>query len=285
MESSPTQSKTSRQASCKLAFIPPYIMYLNFRIFVCDLLNFSFWIDDSSYKVTYNGITYTGYWAFCAALNRAEDAGHPLYDFKESVKLSFEDFSILFRSDDSVMLPLLRERYQIFVSAGQKLICKYNGCFTNLIAEAGNDALKLINIVIVEFPSFFDVALYKGGQVFFLKRAQILVADLWACFENQGYGRFETVDFITIFADYRIPQLLSHMGVLVYSNELANKLELGMEIPAGSQVESEIRGMSIYAANMIKERIAEKHPGLNVNAIILDYFLWVNNYCMCTTHF
>jgi hypothetical protein len=41
----------------------------------------------------------------------------------------------------------------------------------------------------------FAVCLYK--------RAQILVADIWACFEGQGYGEFNDIDEITMFADYR----------------------------------------------------------------------------------
>lgn len=32
------------------------------------------------------------------------------------------------------------------------------------------------------------------------KRAQILVADLWACFDGEGYGRFSDIDNITMFA-------------------------------------------------------------------------------------
>ncbi len=45
------------------------------RIFVVDLLNFSFWSDDESrrYAVTYRGKAWTGYWSLCAAINRAID--------------------------------------------------------------------------------------------------------------------------------------------------------------------------------------------------------------------
>ncbi len=39
------------------------------------------------------------------------------------------------------------------------------------------------------------VALYK--------RAQILIADVWACCGGQGYGEFQDIDSITMFADYR----------------------------------------------------------------------------------
>jgi len=43
--------------------------------------------------------------------------------------------------------------------------------------------------------------------VHILKRAQILVADLWACFEGQGLGAFADIDAITMFADYRCAAL------------------------------------------------------------------------------
>ena len=47
------------------------------RIFVCDLLNFSFWSDSpelstqNKFMVDYKGTKWTGYWAWCACLNRA----------------------------------------------------------------------------------------------------------------------------------------------------------------------------------------------------------------------
>ena len=39
--------------------------------------------------------------------------------------------------------------------------------------------------------------------VYFLKRAQILVAEIWACFRGLGDGRFDDIDELTMFADYR----------------------------------------------------------------------------------
>jgi hypothetical protein len=56
----------------------------NFRIFLVDLLNFSFWseidIDDTGvphpdrYRVTLHGVGYTGYWSMVAAINRGTHA-------------------------------------------------------------------------------------------------------------------------------------------------------------------------------------------------------------------
>ena len=42
-------------------------------IFLLDTLNFSFWVekDTPPFVVKYRGKSYTGYWALCAAINRA----------------------------------------------------------------------------------------------------------------------------------------------------------------------------------------------------------------------
>lgn len=75
-----------------------------------------------------------------------------------------------------------------------------------------------------------------------LKRAQILVADLWACFEGEGYGEFWDIDKITMFADYRVPQILNSMGCLYYSPTLDGAIRAKKEIPPGSSWEVQLRG-------------------------------------------
>ena len=41
-------------------------------MFLIDLLNFSFWSpDNNKFVVSFNKKHYTGYWALCAAINRA----------------------------------------------------------------------------------------------------------------------------------------------------------------------------------------------------------------------
>src|SRR6218665_56305 len=59
------------------------------------------------------------------------------------------------------------------------------------------------------------------------KRAQILVADIWACCGGQGIGTFTDIDTLTAFADYRIPQALVWFGVLQYSEHLMELLHAG----------------------------------------------------------
>lgn len=61
-------------------------------------------------------------------------------------------------------------------------------------------AAALVNLLVESFPCFRDEFNFEGKKVRFHKRAQILVADLWACFDGEGYGRFSDIDKITMFA-------------------------------------------------------------------------------------
>ncbi|KAH0541289.1 hypothetical protein FGG08_004213 [Glutinoglossum americanum] len=75
------------------------------------------------------------------------------------------------------------------------------GCrFLNCIDEAGGSAAALVNLLAENFPCFNDEQRFEGRRVRFYKRAQILVADLWACFEGESYGKFHDINEITMFA-------------------------------------------------------------------------------------
>lgn len=49
-------------------------------IFLLDTLNFSFWVEQGTepFVVKYRGKCHTGYWALCAAINRALEVGSQL---------------------------------------------------------------------------------------------------------------------------------------------------------------------------------------------------------------
>ena len=57
-----------------------------------------------------------------------------------------------------------------------------------------------MNLTVDHFPCLNDRHYFEGDRVRFHKRAQILVADLWACFEGESHGRFHDIDSITMFA-------------------------------------------------------------------------------------
>ena len=100
-------------------------------------------------------------------------------------------------------------------------------------------------------PGFRDHGIYDGKQVFFYKRAQILVGDLWAAFgrqtnftinseesiinnNNNNKCTFPDISELTMFADYRVPQLLREEGLMVYVDDLSKKVDNLIELPSNS---------------------------------------------------
>lgn len=70
--------------------------------------------------------------------------------------------------------------------------------------------------------------MYKGRLVHFYKRAQIFVADIWGAYNKPTDPShtfyFHDIDRVTMFADYRIPQILFHCKVMQYSADLERRI-------------------------------------------------------------
>lgn len=176
---------------------------------------------------------------------------------------------------------------------------KYSCSFTNCIQAANGSAAALVNLLAKDFSCFRDEFQWQGRRkpVRFLKRPQILVADLWACFQGEGYGAFKDIDKITMFADYRVPQILSTMGCLAYSPPLGTAINEKEIIQSGSSWEMQLRGeflsnlmhspakikcfqltnceaCSIWCVELIRREIKRNHPEVEINAILIDFFLY-----------
>lgn len=124
------------------------------------------------------------------------------------------------------------------------ILQKYNCSFLNCIEAADQSAASLVNILARDFSCFRDEVRFEGRKtVRILKRAQILVADLWACFDGLDHGEFYDIDKITMFADYRIPQILNSLGCMQYSPLLETTLRKKKIIETGHSWEIQIRGM------------------------------------------
>lgn len=169
---------------------------------------------------------------------------------------------------------------------GKILVEQFENSFANLLANCGKSAAVLLDKITSLFPCFRDVATFQGRKVAFYKRAQILIADLWGCFEGQGFGEFEDIDSLTMFADYLVPKGLQFMNVLEYSKELQQSINAGELIPYGSLYEVEIRGCVIWSVELIcdelkrllkDEQVSKYAPPddrVKINAILVDFFLW-----------
>ena len=114
------------------------------------------------------------------------------------------------------------------------------------------DCGKLVELIVQYLPGFRDEAIYEGRQVFFYKRAQILTADLIGAYTDIGMGdKWTNKECLTMFADYRVPQILRHLGIFVYSEDLAQKIDGLHVLPYSSEEEVEIRAATVVAVEKI----------------------------------
>ncbi|KAL4882607.1 hypothetical protein BJY04DRAFT_37478 [Aspergillus karnatakaensis] len=237
-------------------------------IFTMDLLNFSFWsaeTEDKRFAIEYREKKWTGYWSLVAALQRALDEGIEITTpefWANEEECTEELIKHVFRSATAEEMPLLTERLECLREAGRVLCNDFEGSFTNCIYNANYSAAALVNLLAESFSCFRDEAIFNGRRVRLYKRAQILVADLWACFDGEGYGEFHDINKITMFADYRIPQMLHFLGCLMYSPPLETQIRNHKEIPSGSSREIELRATSIWCVELIRREIERQHPEL-----------------------
>ncbi|RKF55622.1 Queuosine salvage protein [Erysiphe neolycopersici] len=249
-------------------------------IFTMDLLNFSFWSENSTeerFAVAYKDKKWTGYWSLVAALQRALEENIPITSpefWVNEDKCTGEILKYTFRSATMEEIPLFQERVSFLRQAGKILIEKFNGSFLGCVQEADHSAVKLVNLLAYNFPCFNDVIDFEGRSIRFLKRAQICVADLWAAFDGKHYGKFYDIEKLTIFADYRIPQILNTLGCLLYSPPLENTIRSTKAIESGHPWEIQIRGCSIWCVELIIKEILRHHPKFEVNTTMIDFFLY-----------
>jgi hypothetical protein len=125
----------------------------------------------------------------------------------------------------------------------------------DVVAAAGGSAQRLARRLADGMPFFADHGFYK--------RAQITANDLALA----GVAEFADVDRLTVFADNLLPHVLRVEGVLHYAPELAERVDAGVELPAGSEMERELRACTVHACEGIATR-------LGVPPRTLDNWLW-----------
>lgn len=177
---------------------------------------------------------------------------------------------------------LLNERARMIREVFTVIKNNYNSSCIEFVSQAKKNAVALVKAVVDNFPCFRDQAIYEGEEVFFYKRAQILVSDLHLAYldiaksskekeiDILNFG--ETISELTMFADYRVPQVLREKGILVYDEELSKTIDDKKEIRHGSDEEIEIRAGTIVAVEIIKKGMNEK--GRKVMSIEIDVSLW-----------
>ena len=226
-------------------------------VIIFNTLSFCYW-GEPKWNVEYKQKKHDGAWGMILALGRGIEEGAVLLDFDYCSKISKEDFANILRGNTEI--PLLEERWKILREIGTTMVAKYSGKASNLIAEAQGNSQNLVELIVQNFPSFSDTSLYKEKEIYFYKRAQLLVADIYQIFDGKGFGALKNVDQLTACADYKLPQILRKLGILEYATALAEKVDNKTEIPHNSPEEIEMRANTIWAVEFIKEEVKKRSP-------------------------
>ncbi len=245
-----------------------------------DALNFCFWAQgddpDHRWRVTWRGITHNGYDALAASLHRAVvDHGLPIWDTAWLRSLNHDSVANLLRGDDGCPpIPLLDARLANLRELGEQTAGHRAG---DLVSEADGSAVRLVQTIVDRLPSFRDVASWASpsGEVIavpFLKRAQILAADLAGALAGTDLAITRDLDRLTAFADYKVPQVLRQLGILTYQPSLAERIGRMERLPAGSPAEIAIRAATVQACEHLVAAL--RVLGREATAAELDWRLW-----------
>ncbi|MBV9310176.1 MAG: hypothetical protein JOZ73_05060 [Solirubrobacterales bacterium] len=146
---------------------------------------------------------------------------------------------------------------------GGNLEAGYGSSFTSLLDSAEGSAVALAT-TLAAWESFADTSGYDELEIPFLKRAQILAADV----ARAGVGRFDDLGALTMFADNLVPHVLRIDRVLTFAPELKSRVENRKLLEHNSREEIEIRACAVNAV----EQIIAARP--QTNAMDVDAILW-----------
>ncbi|GAB5370220.1 hypothetical protein AAMO2058_001473800 [Amorphochlora amoebiformis] len=235
-------------------------------ILVLDALNFCFWpLPGYEYEHLAGGLK--------RAIIRTPEVFRA-ENLAKITNLQLEKILLeTFESKDKPRIPLLKERTRLVREVGEVLARDFKGQASNLVRAAKGSAPELASLVARHFPGFRDHSVYKGRQVFFYKRAQIFVGDVFGAFQGKGLGELCGIEKLTCFADYRVPQLLNSLGIIKYTPSMSKRIHHSREqVLAGSEEEIAIRAATVEAVVAMRTALAKQR--VLVTSVQLDWALW-----------
>lgn len=181
-------------------------------------------------------------------------------------------------------LPMADERAAALRELGEGL-ARLGATPRGLVLSAAGSAARFVTILVQQFPTYADIQLSLadahgsssggggGTHLEFHKRAQLCASML----HGAGVcGGFSDMRELTIFADYRLPQLLRapDVGIFVLSPRLAAAIDGGEKITRDSEDEIVIRAATVWAGAIIGEALRATEGGHDITQAQLDYYLW-----------
>ncbi len=241
-------------------------------LLVLDTINFCFWPGQNRprWEIPYEAGWLSGYYALAVALRNAMESGIPLADAEFLASLTMHELGKVLGGRGE--LQLMSVRLQNLRALGELLQKEHEGRASHLVQTVEGSAVSLVRKLGEKLESYKDIAQYRGKRVYFYKRAQLFAADLYGAFRGKEWGGFRDIEELTAFADYKLPQVLRHAGVLVYEPDLASKVDRMIPLESGSPDEVEIRANTIWAVELMRQEL--KQRGKDLKAFEIDWALW-----------
>ena len=179
------------------------------------------------------------------------------------MNMSYEEFADMLKGN--VEIPLLKERYNCLVEMN-KYLDSIGKDFYDEIKDLKVD-IDLLDYVVSIFSYFKDETNYDGVNVYFYKRAQLLVSDVLHV--RKMLENIE-VDYSNLMgcADYKIPQVMNSLGMLEYEYDLEYKLARKEELEEDSIEEIEIRANDLVVIDYIYEKLNREVRRMDINDYI-----------------
>ncbi len=234
-------------------------------LLIYHAIGFCYW-GNPKWEVQYEGETYDGAIGLFAAFFKEIRKNKLFLDFEYLSSLTYEEFTRIL--EGNIQIPLIQERYNNLIEVSKIVNEKMNSNLYNYIQDINND-IELLNVIILNFPSFEDISNYKGNTIYLYKRAQLVVLDLLYLKQNK-LGTVVDYSNLTGCADYKIPQVLRDLEITTYDNLLSSLVDNMDIIDKGSEYEIEIRSTLITVINYIKNKLNNKY-----NAITINNYLWL----------
>ena len=169
----------------------------------------------------------------------------------------------LFRAEAPISM--VKERAYALREVGQFLNRNPDFSFRKLFQKYKRNAYYVSQAVPTLLPSWEDA---------FFKRAQLFVGMVYGRFQHDEVRPFEEgLEDLTVFADYRVPETLIRMGVIVPSASLMTRIHRRERIHSGSRKELELRAASIIGADAVMNALNARTETA-VNSLHIDYLLW-----------
>lgn len=240
-------------------------------------LNFAFtdFKTKNKFSTEYKGKQFKGSSAMWVCIKRAFESGVPILEGRYLKDISKDDARKIFAGN--IKIPMFKERLKILREVGTVLCQKYGGHFYNLVFDSEyrlfNNGKGLVERLTKDFPSFDDSVVYEGNLIRFDKRAQLAPAMIYGRLNSLGIPFIEDIDELTVFADYVLPKTLRDLGIFIYENSLAERIDNQQIIPSKSQEELELRAATIHASKGLMDKLNQYRDD-KVNTLHIDYALW-----------